>query len=54
MEYRRPLIVGSIQASTAISVAANGSNPLTKKGVLEDFFNTCLYRSTSGAYQADE
>jgi hypothetical protein len=54
MEYRRPLIVGTIQASTAISVAANGSNPLIKKGVLEDFIDICLHRSTSGAYQADE
>ena len=54
MQYVRPIIVGVKRASEAVSQGANGSNPLTKGRALLDFLNPSLYRSTSGAYQADE
>ncbi len=55
MEYRRPLIIEMIRAHAAISVGANGSNPVTKSGTLQEAAGPQdLSRSTSGAYQADE
>lgn len=52
--YVKPSIVSVASASKAIAVGANGSNPLTKKGAMQDFVDHAISRSTSGAYQADE
>jgi hypothetical protein len=52
--YVKPTIVSVVRASKAIESGANGSNPITKAGVMQDSVDSSLARSTSGAYQADE
>jgi hypothetical protein len=52
--YVKPTIVSVVRASKAIAVGANGSNPATKTGGLQDSKDAAFCRSTSGAYQADE
>jgi hypothetical protein len=52
--YVKPTIVSVARASNAIAIGLHGSNPETKHGILTDFANVTLMRSTSGAYQADE
>jgi hypothetical protein len=52
--YVKPTIVSSMRASKAIAQNVNGSNPATKIGGLQDFRDSALCHSTSGAYQADE
>jgi hypothetical protein len=52
--YVKPTIVFSMRASKVIAQSFNGSNPATKMGGLQDFKDSALCRSTSGAYQADE
>jgi hypothetical protein len=52
--YVKPSIVSVVRASKAIAIGANGSNPSTKMGTLQDCVDAALSRSTSGAYQADE
>ena len=54
MEYRRPLIVGIIRASTAIAIGVNGSNPVNKNSVLQESAGPpALSRSIRGVYPAD-
>jgi hypothetical protein len=43
-----------MQATKSISLGAKGSNPITKGGILVDFEDPALHRSSSGAYPADE
>jgi hypothetical protein len=52
--YVKPTIVSSMRASKAIAQNANGSISATKRGGLQDFKDSVLCHSTSGAYQADE
>lgn len=52
--YVKPTIVSVVSASKAIESGANGSNPITKAGVMQDSVDSSLTRSTSGAYQSDE
>jgi hypothetical protein len=52
--YVKPIIVSVVRASQAIEQGTNGSNPITKAGLMQDAVDSSLTRSTSGAYQADE